>query len=230
MADRGPQQDQMRIGGPRTEPDPTYDDATYLGTSEDDTEEVRDLGFIVEDHDDRRITLAGDWQRLDDLDTNEPLETNRSGPIPHRESLRERGAPGEWFATDYNVSNADAEAQEEDFVKTSMLQTDPEANDGMDDYTSETMREMDGDALSTDIAGRVVGPAFGLGTSLPQDLGSGGFQIKDNPLADGPRVPLLEGELSDYDDDGRETQDDMDDIPVDMEAARDMPSSGEPAP
>ena len=39
--------------------------ASYLGTDAGDEEEVRDLGFIVDDHDDRRIMLTGDRQRLD---------------------------------------------------------------------------------------------------------------------------------------------------------------------
>ena len=137
MSDRGPNQDLMPIAGDPDTEDPTYRDAAYLGTSEDDEEEVRDLGFIVDDHDDRRISLTDGWQRLDDLDTDEPLETNRSGPIPHETSLRERGVPEDSFATDYHVSHADAEAQEEDFVQTSMLNADPGMNDGDDDFTSE---------------------------------------------------------------------------------------------
>jgi len=189
MADRGPNQDFMHLD-PGTKPaDAKYRDASYLGDSEDDDEEVRDLGFIVEDHDDRRASVMEPWQRLNDLDTDEPLETNRSGAIPHRESLVERGAPGEWFATDYNVSHADAETQEADFVETSMLSTDPDMNDGMDDFTDETLTGIHGEELATDIYGHVGGAAAGLGTSVPQDAGLDGFQIRDNPLmqpVDGP--------------------------------------------
>jgi len=182
MADRGPNQDLMDIGPQDEKPDWKYRDAAYLGDSEADDEEVRDLGFIVDDHDDRRGTLTEGWQRLDDLDTDEPLETNRSGPIPHKESLLERGAPPEWFATDYHVTNADAEEQEEDFVETSMLSMDPEMNDGTDDFTDETLSSIHGEELTTDIYGHVTGAAAGLGTSLPQDSGMAGFQIRDNPL------------------------------------------------
>jgi hypothetical protein len=206
MSDRGPNQDLMPIGGQPEGQDATYRDASYLGTSEDDEEEVRDLGFIVDDHDDRRSTLAGDWQRLDDLDTDEPLETNRSGPIPHGVSLREQGAPEEWFATDYHTRHAEAEAQEEDFVETSLLQEDPEMNAGADDFTSESMRDIHGSVTSTDITGAVTGVAYGAGTSLAQDLGSGGFQIRDNPLTDEENLPeadkLMEDEVDgphDYD-------------------------------
>jgi hypothetical protein len=193
--------------------DPTYEDATYLGTDPQDEEEVRDLGFIVDDHDDRRVSMLDGWQRLDDLDTNEPLETNRSGSIPHAVGLRERGVSPERFATDYNEQNAVAEEQEEDFVRTSMLSADPEMNDGDEDFTSDSIQGMHGQTLATDIAGGVVGPADGLGTHIAQDLGSGGFQIMDNPLTNGPEMGLLRGELSDYDD---EDTDPLDDVPVDL--------------
>lgn len=182
MADRGPNQDFMHLEHDPKKIDAKYRDASYLGDSEEDDEEVQDLGFIVEDHDDRRGTLTEGWQRLDDLDTDEPLETNRSGPIPHEAALIERGAPPEWFATDYNVSHADGEAQEEDFVDTSMRETDPDNNDGVDDDTDETLSGIHGEGLTTDIYGHVGGAAAGLGTSVPQDMGAGGFQIRDNPL------------------------------------------------
>jgi hypothetical protein len=195
--DRGPNQDAMPQGGQAEKTDATYRDATYLGTSEDDEEEVRDLGFIVEDHDDRRAHLTGGWQRLDDLDTNEPLETNRSGPIPHETALRERGASEEWFATDFHVSHADAEAQEEDFVETSMLGVDPEMNEGDDDFTDESIADIHGVAASTDIYGQVAGVGAGLGTSVPQDLGRGGFQIRENPLASSAGEPVSGDLLSD---------------------------------
>jgi len=215
----------MPIGGDPRKRDATYRDASYLGTDEGDEEEVRDLGFIVEDHDDRRISLTPDWQRLDDLDTDEPLETNRSGPIPHQVSLRERGAPQDWFATDHHVENAEGEKQEEDFVQTSMLNADPDMNDGVDDYTDETLTGEEGEILATDITGRVAGPAAGLGTSISQDLGKGGFQILENPLADAPGAPLPPGELSDYDGAGDEDPDPYDDIPVDLLASPPAPGS-----
>jgi hypothetical protein len=188
MSFKGPNQDLMPIGGEaetdNTELDPTYEDAGYLGTDEDDSEEVRDLGFIIDNHDDRRGTLTENWQRLDDLDTDEPLETNRSGPIPHVVALQERGAPPELFATDYNASHAVAEAQEEDFVATSMLDVDPDLNAGAEDYTSDSLEQIGGGPAATDIYGQVIGVASGLGTSVAQDLGGGGFQIQENPLLD----------------------------------------------
>ncbi len=206
MADRGPNQDEMPQGAVDRR-DASYRDASYLGTSPNDDEEVRDLGFIVEDHDDRRIMLTGGWQRLDDLDTDEPLETNRSGPIPHETALRERGASAEWFATDFHVDNAQGEAQEEDFVQTSMLSMDPDMNEGMDDFTDETLPNVDGVGAYTDITGRVVGVGDGAGTSIAMDLGLAGFEIEENPLAEDAGDTLaLSGremgyELDDYDDD-----------------------------
>src|SRR5262245_23760651 len=61
MTDRGPDQDQMKIGAREKTRDSKYRDATYLGTDEEDEEEVRDLGFIVEDHDDRRAATLGSF-------------------------------------------------------------------------------------------------------------------------------------------------------------------------
>ena len=184
MSDRGPNQDMMDVSGQARRakpPDATYRDATYLGTSEDDDEEVEDLGFIVDDRDDRRTLLTESWERLDDLDTNEPLETNRSGfgssPTMHRPD-----APQDLFASDFNVSHAEGEEQEADFIVTSMLEPDPEMNAGMDDFTDETIRAEDSDPLATDIRGRVPGAGPGLGTSVPQDIGRGGFQVRNNPL------------------------------------------------
>lgn len=182
MADRGPNQDMMPQGKLPDDIDPTYQNASYLGTDEEDEEEVRDLGFIIEDHDDRRGTLTEGFEHLADLDTNEPLETNPGGPIPHATSLTERGPQREWFATDYHVDRADAEAQEEDFAATSMLNTDPDMNDGEDDFTTDSLEGIHGERRTTDLLGHVPGVTYGFGTSVPQDLGSGGFQIRDNPL------------------------------------------------
>ena len=83
MSDRAPLTDQ-----PEESLDAKYRDATYLGTDPADEVEVQDLGFIVEDHDDRRIHLTGGWQRIDLVDTDEPLETGRSEPIPGAEEVR----------------------------------------------------------------------------------------------------------------------------------------------
>jgi len=222
MADRGLNQDEMRIGRVDQD-DPTYRDASYLGTDQEDEEEVRDLGFIVDDHDDRRGTLHESWQRLDDLDTDEPLETNRSGPIPHEVSLRAAGPPPEAFATDFNVQNAEAEEQEEDFVATSLLREDPDMNDGLDDFTNDSMEDTNGAPMATDILGRVTGVADGLGASVPQDLGSGGFQIEANPLVETPfDRNLISGreagyELDDYDDDKQDDPRERIDLGADLD-------------
>ena len=184
MADRGINQDERKIGPRDEEIDPIDQNASYLDTYEDDSEEVRDLGFIVEDHDDRRITLMGGWQRLDDLDTNEPPEV----------ALRERGASPDWFATDYHVENAAAEKQEEDFVETSMLETDPDGEDGVNDFTDESFRGIHGQIRATDITGEVVGVGSGLGSTLAQDIGSEGFEIRDNPLVS--QEPLTEDQIN----------------------------------
>jgi hypothetical protein len=163
----------MPVGGEPEPTDTTYRDARYLGTSEDDEEEVQDLGFIVEDRRDQRIMLTDGWQRLDDLDTDESLASNRQGAIPGADQLRAQGAPGEWFATDYRVDHAVGEAQEADFVATSMVESDPETNAGMDDATDESFDQLDGNPRRTNLLGRAPGVVAGLGSSLPQDLGKG---------------------------------------------------------
>ena len=222
MADRGPNQDEVKIGRVDRD-DPTYRDASYLGTDQDDEEEVQDLGFIVEDHDDRRTTLHESWQRLDALDTDEPLETNRSGKIPHAVSMREAGNPPDSFASDYNVRNASAEEQEEDFIETSLLAEDPDMNAGAQDSTTDTMGDIHGDPLATDILGHVPGVADGLGASVPQDLGSGGFQIEDNPLVETAfDRSLISGreqgqELDDYDDDQQDEPRERIDLGADID-------------
>jgi hypothetical protein len=197
MGYRRPNQDQMPVGGQPEEEDATYREASYLGMSEDDEEVVHDLGFIVEDRRDERATLTGDWERLDDLDTDEPLETNRSGRIPHKKTLIERGAPMDWFATDYHLSHAEAEAQEEDFVQTSMLDTDPETNAGAEDFTDESLEDPEGEPEALGIRGRAPGVIQGLGTALPQDIGSEGFDVRDNPLMRRRGAPMSSARLSD---------------------------------
>jgi len=198
MADRGPQSDHARIDKPPRQEDATYEDATYLGTDPEDEVEVQDLGFIVDDRDDRRITFPGQWQRLDDeIDTDEPMETDRTGEVLKAHDPARRGLPPEAFATDYNLSHAAGEQQEDDFAETSLLNSDPEREDGAQDFTDETLRELDGDPMSTDIVGHVAGVTRGLGTSVPQDIGAGGFQIRDNPLMQPQGSPVSGEAISD---------------------------------
>jgi hypothetical protein len=180
--------------------DQKYRDESYLGDPEDDDAEpkVRDLGFIVEDRDDRRaLTVDGTWERLEDLDTDEPLEVGEDEPLPLKTGDGE--PPDEAFATLYNVDHLEGEEQEEDFVETSMLATDPEGGAGADDYTSSADLDADGRLETTDIAGHAAGIARGFGTTVPMDIGSGGFQIRDNPLMQpqDPGQPISNTRLSD---------------------------------
>jgi hypothetical protein len=191
MADRGLDQDKMVIGrGPRQDED-------YWSAGGRDEEEVHDLGFIVEDHDDRRGTLTEHWQRLDELDTDEPLETNRSGPIPKQVGRQADPHSPEEFASDYHLQNAEAEAQEEDFARASMLLTDPDMDEDAEDFTSHTLETGDHRPLTTDITGHVTGVGYGFGTSLPQDGGEEGFEVRDNPLMQRQGAPVSGGRVSD---------------------------------
>ena len=180
--------------------DHKYKDESYLGDPEDDREEpeVHALGFIVDDRDDRRIeTIDGTWDRLDNLDTDEALEENEEGPVPLDP---ESGAPpASAFATLYNIDHAEAEEQEEDFVETSMLATDPLGDAGADDFTDESDLDADGRRETTDLAGHAPGITRGFGTSLPMDIGSEGFQVRENPLMQrqDPNQPISNKRLSD---------------------------------
>jgi hypothetical protein len=180
--------------------DQKYRDESYLGDPEDDKQEpeVHDLGFIVEDRDDRRIETVDDtWDRLDGLDTDEALETDEDAPLPLDP---DSGAPSaNAFATDFNLDHLEGEEQEEDFVETSMLATDPDGGAGADDFTDESDLDADGRRETTGIAGHVAGIARGFGTDLPMDIGSEGFEVRDNPLMQpvAPRQPISGEQLSD---------------------------------
>jgi hypothetical protein len=151
----------------------------------------------VDDHDDRRTGFPGPWERLDDLDSDQALETDPAGPIPNERARMRRGLPPEAFATDYNVSHAAGERQEEDFVETSMLESDPDSDVGIQDDTDETIPGEDGQFLTTGITGQVPGVVGGLGTSIPQDAGLGGFEIGDNPLMQPEGEPISGERVSD---------------------------------
>jgi len=180
--------------------DHKYENESYLGDPEDDEQEpeVSDLGFIVEDRDDRRIQLVDEtWDRLDDLDTDEGIGVDSDVPIPLDE--RSGAPPVEAFATLYNVGHQNAEEQEEDFVETSMLATDPDGGAGADDFTSGSDLDDDGRLETTGIGGQGAGIARGVGTSVPMDIGAGGFQVRDNPLMQpvDPNQPISNDRVSD---------------------------------
>jgi hypothetical protein len=180
--------------------DHKYRDESYLGDPENDEAEptVRDLGFIVEDRDDRRIRLVDNqWERLEELDTDEAIETDGQAPLPLREG--DGAPPAAAFASDFNLDHLEAEEQEEDFVETSMLAVDPDGGAGSDDFTSNADLDMDGRLETTDIAGQAAGITRGFGTTLPMDIGAEGFEVRDNPLMQpiDPDQPISDLELSD---------------------------------
>jgi hypothetical protein len=196
MVERVPQRDPGLVDDPLAQPvdderdmDPTNPERSYL-LEDDGEEEVHDLGFIVEDHDDRRATLTSGWQRIDDLGVNS------KGPIPHEVALRERGAPAEWFATDYHVDNAAAEQEEEDFVESSMLATDPDDPNEQNEF-DDHLRGLHGEIATTDIAGHVRGIGAGMGSNVVHDLGSAGYEIQDNPLVQPELNPISGDRISD---------------------------------
>ncbi len=95
-----------------------------------------------------------------------------------------------------------------------MTETDPAPNAGMN--AGDLYSEGDESGLSSaDQTGTVAGIARGFGTHLPQDFGSGGFQVEEVPDTVLGRPPHLirDGEeLDDYDDDNNGDADtDLDD-------------------
>jgi hypothetical protein len=154
----------------------------------DDEDEVFDLGFIVEDRDDRRDTLHASWQRLDALDTDESLETGENLPLPQEAVYLEReGVPPSEYPSDARLQHAAAEMQEDDFATDNALVIDPydapladnvqRDDPGADDLDADETPERVG------MRGRAAGVVRGLGTSAPQDIGAGGFSVRDNPLS-----------------------------------------------
>lgn len=158
-------------------------------TVQDDEEEVFDLGFIVEDRDDRRDSLLASWQRLDEMDTDEALETNRRGPLPEEvDRLEWEGVPASGFPTDARVGTVEAEEDEEDFAEDNALNGDPYESPqvdryGLDEQSEEEDLDDNNRPEAISIRGRAAGVVRGLGTSLPQDIGAGGFSVEENPLA-----------------------------------------------
>lgn len=173
-------QDQKPTGDAPVELPETLSGAAARRAADED-EEPRDLGFIVEDREDRRAEWLAGWERLDELDTNEPLETGRHGPLPRAGAGRRQGASQEQFGTESHVDSAAGEAQEAEFVKVSMLATDPEANAGVRELWEDTLRDLQGAPRATDLTGHAPGEPADLGTPLPQDVTGNGFSVRQRP-------------------------------------------------
>jgi hypothetical protein len=176
----------------RRENDPEQSRARTLLTErphlvQDDEEEVHDLGFIIEDHDDRRGDLLEPFQRLETLDTDEPLETDPDGPLPpEAQRLRREGVPPDDYPVDFRSANRAAERDEDEFAAANQLVADPDADelttvlDDADDVAADLDR--DDRPETVNILGHAPGIATGFGSEVPQDLGSEGFSVRDNPL------------------------------------------------
>jgi hypothetical protein len=156
-----------------------------LVTIREDEVEVYDLGFIVEEHDERRLGLLEHWQRLETLDSDEALETNRRGPMPEEAlSLRRTGVPAAWRPGMRSVEHADAERNEQEFAETTGLLVDP-AVDG-----PKSVAHRGGRAVcvpdrnrppGVGLYGNANGIATGFGTSVTQDIGARGFAVGERP-------------------------------------------------
>jgi hypothetical protein len=162
-------------------------------TVTENDQEVYDLSYIVEDRADRRTNLLEHWQKLESLDTDEPLETNPAVPLPEEvEVLRREDVPDEWFPGDAYVETVDAEAGEAAFAEANRLLTDPDAELVTQDVGAEEVAATDLDhdqkPETVDLRGHVPGVTSGLGSSIPLDIGVEGFALEENPLV----VPVAE--------------------------------------
>jgi hypothetical protein len=171
-----PDQDKPWRGAAGDGPRPGTGKAMAPGAEATGSDEVRDLGFVVEDRDDQRAPLFEGWQQVPDLDTDEPLETNRRGRVAGAAALRRRGVPGEQFAADYHAGSASAEAQEEEFVQDSELLIDPDATAEAEELP-ETPPGAPPARLVANLYGQLEGLEAGAGAPLAQDLGEAGFSI-----------------------------------------------------
>lgn len=150
---------------------------------EDETE-VYDLGFIVEDHEDRRGGLLEHWQRLETLDTDEALETDPRGALPEEAQVLSRtGMPAAWHPAELSVEHADAERNEMEFAESTGLLVDP----AVQSLKSATRRggrtvPVRDQGPGVGLHGYARGIATGFGTSVPQAIGVGGFAVGDNPV------------------------------------------------
>jgi hypothetical protein len=189
MAKKKPEHNRTSLQG-RIDPaqapnDPLLNEAPAM--VRDDEEEVYDLGFIVDDHDDRRNDLLEPWQRLDTLDTDEALETDPDAPLPpEAAAMRREAVPNDWLPIDFHESNDAAESDEEEFATANQLLPDPyEAGlttvlGDENDVANDLDRDAEPDVVN--ILGHAPGIAAGFGSTVSQDIGPDGFQIRDNRL------------------------------------------------
>jgi len=154
---------------------------------QDDEEEVHDLGFIVDDHDDHRGDLLQPFQRLETLDTDEPLEEDPDGPLPREAArLRREAVLPDEYPVDFRSANQGAERDEDEFATANRLMADPD-EEGLttvlpdaDDVAADLDRNARLDTVN--ILGHAPGIAGGFGSGVPQDIGPQGFSVRDNPL------------------------------------------------
>jgi hypothetical protein len=172
--------------------DPEQDRARVLLTErpllvQDDEEEVHDLGFIIDDRDDHRSDLLEPFQRLETLDTDEPLETNRTGPLPREaQRLRREAVLPDEYPVDFRIANREAERDEDEFADANQLIAAPydeELTTVLDDE-DDVATDLDHDSRpeTVNILGHAPGIATGFGSDVVQDLGAEGFSVRDNPL------------------------------------------------
>ena len=178
-------------GGPVTEATLRSSDTdalfmAELSTIREDEDEVYDLGFIVEEHDDRRGGLLAHWQRLETLDSDEALETDPRGALPEEAlSLRRSGVPSAWRPGELSMDYADAERNEQEFAESTGLVVDPAVHSPKRPARrgGRTVYVLDRNlAYGVGLDGCVNGIAPGFGTSVPQDIGIGGFAVADHPV------------------------------------------------
>jgi hypothetical protein len=181
----GPADRRTREGIPRSrETDALFHEEPTM--IREDEAEVYDLGFIVEDREDRRGGLLEHWQRLETLDTDEAMETDPRGALPEEARVLSRiGVPAAWHPAELSVEHADAEGSEQEFAESTGLLVDPAAHSPKSAARrggcAVPVRDRD-QGPGVGLHGYACGIATGFGTSIPQDIGVGGFAVGDNPV------------------------------------------------
>lgn len=151
-------------------------------------EEVRELSDLIDVRSDRT-----EENRVEGVRDDKPLDIENALTFPHKKRVPTSAD----LLPELSDFDADArghtEPDDEDDAsymtradfESSMLETDPDPNEGMD---ADSLPMGDGRGRAPDMTGTVQGVSRGTSTHLVQDLGGDGFQIREPEELNDPRV------------------------------------------
>jgi hypothetical protein len=113
-------------------------------TIREDDLEFHELGFIIEDHDDRRTALLESGERREEPEPDELLETNSADPLlGETESLALPDVLETYPPAEGRLKNADAERDEAEFASAnSLLENDCELSAPLSETARLWMRQL----------------------------------------------------------------------------------------